>query len=455
MLKKYFTNNKDKFSWWKFIRNIFIILLLSGAAFAGKLYADISQTIGDINKEISVSESNNQEDTAPIEGQAINVLLVGTDADDLERTEDKGFVGRSDTLMLVTLNPELKQTKIVSIPRDTLAEINSDHPADKINHAFAYGGIDLTISTVENFLNIPIDYYAVVNMSGLEELIDAMGGIEVTSPLTFEYRGTSFKKGETRQVNGVKAMNFARMRYDDPRGELGRQDRQKLVIQAVVNKALDVGTVFNYQKLLKVVSKNIQTNVNLNEAVSLLAKYRSALETISAVKFTQLEQIYIDSVFYFHIPLADRVRVSNELRSQLNLASISSKDLREPSDQAISQAKNLIVVINQYPTGVSDDKLAEIESDQAAVQTIRQTEVYRPSRPANNGYYNDPNRGTTDNQESTVPEPRPEENGPSESESIPNYPDPSTPIPEESDPPEEIPGSEEVPPVETPESQPR
>ena len=373
MIKKYFVNNQGRWSFWKTVRNLLVIILLCLAAIAGKVYSDVGLTLTSLNQ----TEDDRPEQTQVVhkfkevkkdleKGEPINVLLVGTDADETERTRENGFVSRSDTLMLMTLNPEKKESKILSIPRDTLAEIDKDHPADKINHAFAYGGIDLTEATVENFLNIPIDYYAVINMSGLEEVIDALGGIEVTSPLTFEYRGTQFKKGETREVNGIKAMNFARMRHEDPEGEVGREERQKIVVEAIIDKVLSFDSVWNYQGILDVVARNVKTNLDMSKAFDLLKMYTPALEDIQRIKFKDLEEAYIDNIFYFRISIEDRMRISNEMRQLLNLPLTKKSDLIEPEEGDIEKAAEVIQNFEEeYGTTMSPNSRPDRQLDRS------------------------------------------------------------------------------------------
>ena len=297
-MKKYFVNKEGQFSYLKLMRNLFIVLILLAAATAGKVLSDINQTIESVSHDVEIK--NIRQDKVDItEGDPINVLLIGTDGSS-ERTETDGDVSRSDTMILVSLNPQTKSTKLLSIPRDAMALIEGVETPDKINHAFAYGGVELTIDTVQEFLDVPIDYYAVINMDGLVELIDAIGGIEVTSPLTFEYRGTGFVEGEKREVNGLKAMNFARMRYDDPEGEVGRQNRQKIVIKAVIDKVLTLDTLSTYPKILSVVTKNVQTNLDLTTAVDISQAYLPALDNISSISFEDLEDMYLNEVFYFY-----------------------------------------------------------------------------------------------------------------------------------------------------------
>lgn len=92
----------------------------------------------------------------------------------------------------------------------------------------------MALNSIQEFLNIPIDFYVEINMYGLADLVDAIGGIEITSPLTFDYNDAYFVEGEKVTLQGWDALAFARMRYDDPQGDTGRQLRQQMVIKAIV-----------------------------------------------------------------------------------------------------------------------------------------------------------------------------------------------------------------------------
>ncbi|MEM5591342.1 LCP family protein [Niallia circulans] len=97
--------------------------------------------------------------------------------------ERKGDVGRSDTLIVMTLNPQKDKMQMVSIPRDTKTEIIGDGRVTKINAAYAYGGVKMAKDTVENFTGVKMDYYIQVNMEALSDLVDALGGITVQNDL--------------------------------------------------------------------------------------------------------------------------------------------------------------------------------------------------------------------------------------------------------------------------------
>ena len=113
------------------------------------------------------------------DAEPFSMLVLGVD----EREGDKG---RSDTMIVMTVNPETKSTKMVSIPRDTYTEIVGQGFNDKINHAYAFGGIEMSMDTVENLLDIPIDYVVQVNMDSFKDIVDAVGGISINNTLDFK-----------------------------------------------------------------------------------------------------------------------------------------------------------------------------------------------------------------------------------------------------------------------------
>ena len=119
-----------------------------------------------------------QEDLELIEQQPFSVLLLGVD-------ERDGDSGRSYSMIVLTVSPELETVKMLSIPRDTRTEIVGHNTVDKINHAYAFGGITMAMDTVENFLDIPIDHYIKINMESFGEIVDAVGEITVNNELDF------------------------------------------------------------------------------------------------------------------------------------------------------------------------------------------------------------------------------------------------------------------------------
>ena len=262
---------------------ILITALLVGTSivFADKLNL-FHQTINTITQDVG---NRTEEEAQEIieNAKPINVLLLGIDNGAYGRqTED----GRSDTMLLLTANPSEKKAQLLSIPRDTYTEIVGMNYYDKINHAYAYGQAKMAINSVEKLFDINIDFYMEINMSGLMEFVDAVGGIEVTSPLTFTYEGRSFEEDKTELLDGESALRFARMRYDDPEGDYGRQKRQRIVIEQLVKKMMSFNSITNFEKIMNAVSKNVKTDIPIGKIMALKNTYGPS--------FDHLEQAFIE-----------------------------------------------------------------------------------------------------------------------------------------------------------------
>ena len=262
---------------------ILITALLVGTSivFADKLNL-FHQTINTITQDVG---NRTEEEAQEIieNAKPINILLLGIDNGAYGRpTED----GRSDTMLLLTSNPTEKKAQLLSIPRDTYTEIVGMNYYDKINHAYAYGQAKMAINSVEKLFDTSIDFYMEINMSGLMEFVDAVGGIEVTSPLTFTYEGRSFEEGKKELLDGESALRFARMRYDDPEGDYGRQKRQRIVIEQLVKKMMSFNSITNFEKIMNAVSKNVKTDIPIGKIMALKNTYGPS--------FDHLEQTFIE-----------------------------------------------------------------------------------------------------------------------------------------------------------------
>ncbi len=247
-----------------------------------------------------------------VEKDPFSVLLLGVD-------KREGDRGRSDSLMLLTVNPNNNTTKIISIPRDTRTLIVGKNRIDKINHAYAFGGVQMTVNTVEKFLNIPIDYYMEVNMEGFKDVVDAIGGVKVNNTLDFTNDDVHFKKG-TLFLNGSDALSFTRMRHDDPNGDFGREARQRQIIEAVINQGSKIENLIGYGDILKSIKKNLVTNFTIQEIYNIQKEYREASGNIEQEQLQGSGEL-IKGIYYYLVPEKNRLSLSNELRNQLQLES--------------------------------------------------------------------------------------------------------------------------------------
>lgn len=245
----------------------------------------------------------------------VSILLLGTDTGAMGRN----YKGRTDTIMVMTINPKTDKSTMVSLPRDMKVNLPgyAKYSPAKINSAYTYGGTKETISTVQKYLKVPIDYYLLVNMGGLEKAIDKVGGVDVVSPLSFSYDGATFQKGQKYHLNGNKALKFSRMRDDDPQGDYGRQERQRLIITALLKKSVSYKTVLNDDFMIAI-SDEMQTDLTRSDMLGLALKYRTAGRN-AVSDHAQGKTKMLGGQSFEVVSAAERARVSNELRSNLGL----------------------------------------------------------------------------------------------------------------------------------------
>lgn len=188
---------------------------------------------------------------------------------------------------------------------------------DKINHAYAFGGINMAVKTVENFLNIPVDHYIEVNMEGFRDIVDAVGGIEVNNDMEFKY-GEHFNKGEIH-LNGDQALLYSRMRYNDPRGDFGRQMRQRQVIQAVIKKGASVSSLSSYGDVLKAIEKNVKTSLTQDQMFDIQKNYKDCMQNSEEIQIPGDGHKAADGIWYYYVPDAAKQDITNKLRAHLEL----------------------------------------------------------------------------------------------------------------------------------------
>jgi LCP family protein required for cell wall assembly len=197
--------------------------------------------------------------------EPMNVLVAGVDKRPPDSKEAQVETTRTDTIMLVRLVPETGDVKLLSVPRDLLVEIEPG-VEDRINAAYAYGGIEQTMGALENYTELPIDHYAIVDFAGFEAVVDAMGGVEVDveEELPPEW---NMPVGIQR-LNGSRALRYARYR-DTACGDVDRIRRQQQLVAALRSKALRWNIVTKMPEIVKVMNENVETDLGFEEAISL------------------------------------------------------------------------------------------------------------------------------------------------------------------------------------------
>ncbi|MCU5114355.1 polyisoprenyl-teichoic acid--peptidoglycan teichoic acid transferase TagU [Bacillus wiedmannii] len=301
---------KKKILFW--ILGIIGVLVIAGGVYAYTVYSNVSNALNAVHKPLDRDKSDKRDKKIEIaDNKPISILLMGVDQ------EDNG-TGRSDSLMLFTLNPKTKSMKITSIPRDSYTEIVGKGKKDKINHAYAFGGIDMSVKTVENFLNVPVDHYIEVNMAGFRDIVDAVGGVDVNNDLEFTSRDQHFAKGNIH-LNGETALKYTRMRYEDPRGDFGRQMRQRQVIQAVIKKGASVSSLASYGDVLKAIEKNVKTSLTQDQMFDIQKNYKDCMENSEEIQIPGDGHKAADGIWYYYVPDAVKQDITNKLRAHLEV----------------------------------------------------------------------------------------------------------------------------------------
>lgn len=239
---------------------------------------------------------------------------------------DIASVSRSDVNIIGVINPKNNKILLVTIPRDYYVDVYGKNAKDKLTHAGIYG-IETSVKTIENLLNIDINYYLKINFSTLIKAIDSIGGVNVYSPYTFNTYGVQFYKGYN-YVDGTKALAFSRARYNFAGGDRVRGENQLRVIEAIINKmASSRVLVTNYLDILENLGGSFQTNIDSNRIYDL-------------VKF-QL----------FHMPNWQIERIGLEGTDSYNYTYTSKKNkvyVMEPNNITLNNTRNKIKEIMGY-----------------------------------------------------------------------------------------------------------
>jgi polyisoprenyl-teichoic acid--peptidoglycan teichoic acid transferase len=296
---------------WRNIIGLFLfIMLIVGGVYGLSVYKSFNKAVATMHEPLKGKQSKENQQEALKKKEPFSVLMLGVD----EREGDKG---RSDTMIVLTVNPNNNSVKMLSIPRDTRTEIVGKGKEDKINHAYAFGGVSMAVDTVEKFLDLPIDYYVKINMEGFKDIVDTVGGINVDNDFAFTMDGVDFPTGQIH-LNGDEALTFIRMRYDDPNGDFGRQERQRQVIQAVIKEGASISSLSKAPDIFHAIGSNVKTNLTFEEMISIQKNYKEAGRNIEQLVLHS-EGKMIENIYYGLVTIAEQQRVQDELKSQLEM----------------------------------------------------------------------------------------------------------------------------------------
>lgn len=226
-----------------------------------------------IEKKAEISNKNSKNN---IENGIFNVYISGIDT-----YGNINNVSRSDANILATVNTKTHEVLLTSIPRDYYVTLHSKKAKDKLTHSGIYG-VSETVTTVEDLLNVDINYYVRVNFTTVIKLVDTIGGVDVYSNYNFSTNtepSYTFSKGYNH-LNGSKALAYSRERYSFSDGDNQRVKNQQQVIEAIINKVLDSTTILTkYTSILNSLEGSFQTNIEQSEISKLV---KNQLENMSS-----------------------------------------------------------------------------------------------------------------------------------------------------------------------------
>lgn len=221
------------------------------------------KVIYEFSLDVEIEDIANEVD---ITQDAFNIYISGIDT-----YGSVSSVSRSDVNMVITVNPTTHKILITSIPRDYYVTLAGKNAKDKLTHAGIYG-IETSVATLENLLNIKINYYVKVNFTSLIDIVDALGGVSVYSNYSFTSKdGYSYSKGYNN-VNGARALSFVREREAFNGGDRVRIQNQAAMIEALINKAISPSIITKYTSLLSALDGSFITNLNTNDITEFIKK---------------------------------------------------------------------------------------------------------------------------------------------------------------------------------------
>ncbi|WP_066191672.1 MULTISPECIES: LCP family glycopolymer transferase [Gracilibacillus] len=297
---------KKSKKWWILTPLIIIFaLILAVGIYAWSILSNVQDTFDskmhDPLETIDMERSMEKAES----GEPLNILLLGVDQEDND-------IGRSDAMMVLSLKPESDSMELISIPRDTRTVLPG-RGEDKINHAYAFGGADMAVQTVEDFIGIELDYFVRVNMGGLKELVDELGTITVDNEIAWDDGTYQFTEGPT-EMDGAKTLAFVRMRKQDPEGDFGRTERQRKVIQGIIDEGANVANVTKVNELIDIMGNNMATSLTYDDMKALLSGYRGTRNNPTSY-LMQGSGTTIDGIYYYIVPEEEVTKVREMINS--------------------------------------------------------------------------------------------------------------------------------------------
>lgn len=296
----------------------FIIAALAGAIFASSSLVDEKKAAAPAAEEGLLTAKDKA-----------TIMIMGVD----EREDD---VGRSDTLMIASIDPKRNKAALLSVPRDTRVKIKG-HGFDKINAAYAYGKERLAQDTVENFLGLNIDHYIIINTKSFKRIIDAIGGIDIDVEKRMHYEDPwdddgglviDFRPGK-QHMDGAKAITY--VRYRDEEGDIGRIHRQQAFMRACVDKIVSPSIIPRLPMVIKEIVEAVNTDLTFRQMLEFVGTLKEAKSNGLRAEMVPGRPLYIDGISYW---IADLTKLRTTVADTLGITIDAKHRARMERDAA-------------------------------------------------------------------------------------------------------------------------
>lgn len=248
------------------MRKIILILLFVSVVLVGGITGWAVYSANKINikvyEKLNPSDEQYDLDYDQLKQEPFNVLLLGVDTGEFGRTDS----GRSDSMIVAHINLKKKEYTLMGVERNLLVDIADQGMQDKLNAAYAYGGASCSVKTVEKMLDIQIPYFVSIDMGDFQKILKEVGAVQVENEFEFSSDGFDFPKGKLT-LSPEEALSWARMRYEDPRGDYGRQMRQQLLLKGVLENMAQLNQVTKWNAFIDILTDNIKTNLPITNLV--------------------------------------------------------------------------------------------------------------------------------------------------------------------------------------------
>lgn len=320
----------------KFKRFLITVFLAFFVYFTSNAYLNRLQdkkNIKDYGNEAAVSNKGKKVD------DEILVLLVGVDA---SQNKENPEPTRTDTIMLCKINSKTGKVDLLSIPRDSRVKVRDEFT--KVNHAHAYGGIELTLKTLRDFLGLDIDYYAEVNFEAVENIVDRMGGVNYKVPdgVIINADGVNIKPGMNK-MNGKEVLTYLRARSIYENADLGRVNAQQQFLKAMVNEMVKKSKSISMTSLVESYFKDVKTNLPMSTMLDIASK----ISNFSSDKFSTYTvpgiPSMIDGISYYIPDFEKTWDIVDKVFSKYKLKNWNKEDswYREYENFGFSNDENL------------------------------------------------------------------------------------------------------------------